>query len=69
MNKLSKVAFQKILKEKDFFATVSNLKGRGQRHEYNVFESLGEKLVVDYTYGLTWQQSGSLYFMTYAEAA
>ncbi len=56
-----------MLLGKDFFAI--NIKdGKGLRHQYESTEQLGEKLVIDHTTGLMWQQSGSQEYMNYWKA-
>jgi len=59
---------EKMLKERDFFDSGKNEQGKGIDHQYEVLEREGEKLVIDYTTGLTWQQSVSPDFMVYAYA-
>jgi Protein of unknown function (DUF1566) len=56
---LSEDDVKRMLKEKDFFDKKYNKQGRGLRHFYETEERYGEKLVIDYTTGLEWQQSGS----------
>jgi len=50
---------KKMLQENDFFHTNWYWMGKGIQHDYKVIERQGNKLVVDQTTGLTWQQSGS----------
>jgi hypothetical protein len=50
---------EKMLKEKNFFDGDFNKNGEGLQHEYELIQRKGEKLVIDHTTGLTWQQSGS----------
>jgi hypothetical protein len=54
-----------IYQEKDFFDSYWNEQGKGMNHQYEAVEKKGEKLVIDHTTGLTWQQSGSPNYMMY----
>jgi hypothetical protein len=65
---LSANEVEKMLKERDFFDSNRNKQGKGLNHQYEVLERKGEKLVIDHTTGLTYQQSGSPNFMFYANA-
>jgi hypothetical protein len=65
---LSENDVQKMLQEKDFFDVDRNWMGKGIRHQYEMIEQHGKKLVIDYTTGLTWQQSGSNKDMTFDSA-
>jgi hypothetical protein len=58
---------KKMLKERDFYDNQENKQGKGLNHQYKVIEKEGEKLVIDYTTGLTWQQSGSPNYMEYSK--
>jgi hypothetical protein len=66
--KLSFEEVRRILKEFDFFDLELNKEGHGLFHLYEVRVIEGDKVVVDHATGLMWQQSGSPYYMTYAEA-
>jgi len=57
-----------MVKKGDFFHSSRNKQGKGLLHQYEVIECNGQKLVIDYTTGLTWQQSGAPISMTYAKA-
>lgn len=58
-----------MLARRGFYAKDLNERGVGLQHNYEMIEPiLGQKLVIDHTTGLTWQQSGSSVSMTYAEA-
>ncbi len=48
----------KMVKEKNFFDSMWN-DSKGLDHEYELVNQNGEKLVIDHTTALTWQQSGS----------
>lgn len=48
-----------MLKQRDFVDLCWNESGKGLEHQYEETELGGEKLVIDHTTGLTWQQSGS----------
>ncbi len=75
---LSKDETKKMLIERDFFSGCSLLsyvffapktkQGKGLKHQYEVVERGGDKLVIDYTTGLTWQQSGSSDYIIYDKA-
>jgi hypothetical protein len=57
-----------MLKEKGFFDSYDNKSDKGLRHEYELNERQGEKLVIDHASGLTWQQSGSSKPLSYDDA-
>jgi Protein of unknown function (DUF1566) len=59
---------QKMLQKKDFFDSQWNAKGKGISHQYEASGQHGEKLIIDHTTGLMWQQSGSSNRMNYANA-
>lgn len=59
---------QKMLKEWGFYDAYKNENGKGASHEYEAIERQGQKLVIDHATGLTWQKSGSVKYMTFAEA-
>lgn len=63
---LSDDAVKQMLKEKNLFDFSWNKSGEGIQNQYEIVE--GEKLVIDHATNLTWQQSGSADFMTYADA-
>lgn len=65
---LSVVAVEAMLHEKDFFDSSWRKKGKGLKHQYEVVEQQGAKLVNDHVTGLTWQQSGSPSSMNYTDA-
>jgi hypothetical protein len=74
---LSKDEVEKMLRRMDFYSGgfwsyvlfgAKNKRGKGINHQYDVIEREGEKLVIDHTTGLTWQQSGSPNSMVYADA-
>jgi hypothetical protein len=65
---LTEDAVKQMLKEKKFFHSLWNESGQGIRHQYEVVEREGEKLVIDHITNLTWQQSGSPDYMTYDDA-
>jgi hypothetical protein len=58
----------KRVKKMGFFNSDRNKDARGLLHQYERLERQGEKLVVDHTTGLTWQQSGSPNPMVYIDA-
>jgi len=62
---LSENDVKKMLQEKDFFDVDQNWMAKGIKHQYEMIEQHGKKLVTDYTTGLTWQQSGSDKDMTF----
>jgi hypothetical protein len=62
---LSKSDTEKMLREHDFFEPDLNWMGKGIRHQYEMIDQHGRELVIDYTTGLTWQQSGSESEMTF----
>jgi len=65
---LSSDEVNKMLKEKGFYDSSRNKQGKGIYHQYEVIEREGDKLVIDHTTGLTWQQSGSPKSMVYSDA-
>jgi len=68
ISNLSTDTVKKMLEEKDFFDSSWNQKGKGLSHQYGGVEQNGEKLVIDHATGLTWQQSGSPNYITFADA-
>jgi hypothetical protein len=68
LENLSEKEVQAILKERDFFDGRWNKKGKGLLHQFEKIDRQGETLVIDHATGLTWQQSGSSRYMTFAEA-
>lgn len=58
----------KRVKKGGFFNSDHNQQGRGILHQYEMVERQGQKLVVDHTTGLTWQQAGSSSSMVYPDA-
>ncbi|MGH7492776.1 MAG: DUF1566 domain-containing protein [bacterium] len=68
LNELAEEQVKKMLHEKNFFESDHNKNGRGLPHEYETKEQNGEKLIIDYLTGLTWQLSGSSKHMAHAEA-
>jgi len=73
---LSKEQVKAMLKKYDFycdkpgllFTAWSNLQGKGIIHDYEKQTLHGDKVVIDKTTGLMWQQSGSDDYITYAKA-
>ena len=64
---------KKMLKERDFFSAntwgrIENRQGKGLNHQYQVVGEEGEKLIIDHTTDLTWQQLGSSDKKKYDEA-
>ncbi len=68
LESLSEEQVREMLEKTDFFDSRLNKKGKGLRHQFEALEQKGEKLVIDHTTGLTWQQSGSPKYMNYATA-
>jgi hypothetical protein len=58
-----------MIKERNFFDSYRNKQGKGLKHQYEVIDKEGEKLVIDQTTGLIWQQLGSSCEMRYSKAA
>jgi len=58
----------KMLIEKKFYDERMNTQGKGILHQYELFECHGEKLVIDHTTALIWQQSGSDRLMSFPAA-
>ena len=56
---LSEENVKKMLQEKDFFHTNWYWMGKGLQHEYKETTRHNEKVIIDHTTGLTWQQAGS----------
>jgi len=59
---------QAMLEQHKFFDTRWNREGVGIGHRYECIEIQEEKLVLDFTTGLMWQQSGSPKPMIYSDA-
>ncbi len=57
-----------MIQNYNFFDINRNKKGKGVDHYYEVKEESGQKIVVDYATGLTWQRSGSDKSMSYEKA-
>lgn len=57
-----------MLREKDFFDSDWNKQGKGLKHDYEMIEQNGEKLVRDHATALVWQQGGSKESLTYDAA-
>lgn len=55
-----------MLRENNFYDGLKNGGGRGIDHQYELLDFAGEKVVLDHTTGLCWQQDGSPNAMTYA---
>ncbi len=58
----------KRVKKGGFFNSDHNKQARGILHQYEMVERQGQKLVIDHTTGLAWQQSGSPNPMAYPDA-
>ena len=56
---LSREDVKKMLRENDLFDQSLYWMGKGVQHEFDEIIQHGERLVIDHTTGLTWQQSGS----------
>ncbi|NUO80097.1 DUF1566 domain-containing protein [candidate division KSB1 bacterium] len=59
---------QRMIIAQGFYDRFLNPKGEGVRHQYDVIERDGEKLVIDRATNLTWQQSASSNYMTFEKA-
>lgn len=68
IDKLSEGQVKKMLREKNLFDAYENKTGKGITHKYELREREGQKLVLDQTTGLLWQQSGSDDAMVYKDA-
>lgn len=68
IDNLSREQVEEMLREKDFFDGNKNKNGKGVAHQYEPLEREGQKLVLDQTTGLLWQQSGSGKPLTYKHA-
>jgi hypothetical protein len=55
-------------KKLGYYDRYRNPDSKGIKHQYETVKRHGEKLVVDHATGLTWQQSGSKYYMNHADA-
>ncbi len=67
-DKLSEEDVKQMLKAKNFYDRDYHSSGEGMAHQYESLEHGGEKLVVDHTTGLTWQQAGSDNAIMYEKA-
>ena len=56
------------IKKLGYYDRYRNPNGKGIKHQFEIVRRHGKKLVVDHATGLTWQQSGSMNFMSYADA-
>lgn len=65
---LSREAAQKMILEYGFTDVELNRFGKGLQHQYEVVNRNSEKLVIDHTTSLMWQQSGSEESMIFADA-
>ena len=65
---LSEDEAKRMIRAYDFFDSYENENGAGITHEYEMSERNGEKILLDHTTGLMWQQPGSSISMTYANA-
>ena len=68
IDKLSEEQVEKMLRDKNLFDVNKNKNGKGLAHQYEPLERKGQKLVLDQTTGLFWQQSGSDDTLVYKEA-
>ena len=68
IDNLSGYSVQIMLEEQGFFDNNMHWDGHGLLHQYEEIERQSQKLVVDHSTGLTWQQSGSRSRMTFREA-
>lgn len=57
-----------MLRDKGYFDSDWNDSGKGIKHQYRPLAHQGQQLVLDYTTGLTWQQSGSAQYIKYYDA-
>jgi hypothetical protein len=56
---LSSVDVNEMLKVHGFYDQNRNPQGKGVNHQYELFEIEGDKIIIDKTTNLIWQQSGS----------
>jgi len=68
MASLSDEQVRAMLKQRNFFATDWHKEGKGVEYLFSQVERNGDKIVIDYATGLTWQQSGSPTSIIYSEA-
>ena len=66
--KLSEHDVREMLQQKGFFDRAWNRFEEGIKHQYELIMRKEVKLVIDHITALTWQQSGSSKFLTYADA-
>jgi len=57
-----------MLKKRGFFEFIRNWNGLGILHQYEEINKGGEKVVIDHSTDLTWQQSGSGTNLTFKDA-
>jgi len=65
---LSEEQVKTMLAEKNFYDSSWNKDGKGLTHNYVEQTLNGDKIVLDKTTGLMWQQSGSHNYMVYSDA-
>lgn len=68
IDELSGEQVKRMLRENKFFEVYRNKNGKGVTHKYEPLEREGQKLVLDQTTGLLWQQSGSDSRMVFKKA-
>lgn len=68
IDNLSEEAVEKMLQERDFFDVNIHWDGQGLLHRYEDIVQQGQKLLIDHTTSLTWQQSGPPESMEFKEA-
>lgn len=56
LENFSDEALKQMLREKDFYDRAYNPSGKGVRHQYEVADDVGTKIVIDYATNLIWQQ-------------
>jgi hypothetical protein len=62
---LSQFEVQKMVQTKDFVDSGRNKEGKGIQHQYELIKLHENKIVIDHTTGLVWQQSGSDVLLNY----
>ncbi|HEX9653116.1 MAG TPA: DUF1566 domain-containing protein, partial [bacterium] len=67
LENLSTERAKEMLKENDFFDNELNPRGKGLLHQYEAVKQGEEKLILDHSTALTWQQFGSPNYLTYAD--
>lgn len=67
-SRLSEDAAKKMIIDRGFYDKYKNPNGKGISHQYKLRVFNGDSVVVDDATKLTWQQSGSKEYMTYADA-